>query len=75
MKSVPEGIFKPKPNAAETRSDATARLVKDIHDAETAAREAKTLRLRLARLEKERLAPAPIAAPKPKRKPAKSPGA
>ncbi|MBK8458393.1 MAG: hypothetical protein IPL47_15855 [Phyllobacteriaceae bacterium] len=71
MKTIPEGIFKPKPNAAETRNDAMSRLVRDIHDAETAAREAKTLRLRLARLEMERLAPAPATPVKAKRKPAK----
>ncbi|RWC94717.1 MAG: hypothetical protein E5V58_14940 [Mesorhizobium sp.] len=47
---VPEGIFKPKPTAIETKQDATTRAARQIIDGEAAERERKTERLRQARL-------------------------
>ncbi len=61
---VPEGIFKPKPTASEVKGDATTRAALTIINGEAAARDAKTERLRKARLAQEALAPA--AAPKTK---------
>ena len=57
MKTIPEGIFKPKPNASESRNDMATRIARELLESETASREAKTARLRAARLEMERLAP------------------
>jgi hypothetical protein len=50
---MPQGIFKPKPTAIETKQDATTRAARQIIDGEAAAREKKTERLRLARLASE----------------------
>jgi hypothetical protein len=50
---MPQGIFKPKPTAIETKQDATARAARQIIDGEAAVRERKTERLRLARLAME----------------------
>ena len=47
---MPQGMFKPKPTAIETKQDATTRAARQIVDGEAAAREKKTERLRLARL-------------------------
>jgi hypothetical protein len=50
---IPEGIFKPKLTAIETRHDATTRTARTLIDEETIVRERKTERLRLARLARE----------------------
>ena len=52
-RDIPEGIFKPKPTGSEKKSDATTRAAQQIMDAERQHREAKTERLRLARLARE----------------------
>jgi hypothetical protein len=51
--AIPQGIFKPKPTAIETKQDATTKAARQIIDGEAAAREQKTERLRLARLARE----------------------
>lgn len=50
---LPQGMFKPKPTAIETKQDATTRAARQIIDGEAAVREQKTERLRLARLASE----------------------
>lgn len=65
MKTVPDGIFKPKPNSSELKSDLTTRVARQILDGEKAEREAKTERLRQARLARETAAAAATPA-KPK---------
>lgn len=57
-------IFRPKPSKQEAKADATTQLVRQIMDGETAAREAKTERLRQARLAKQKLEPAAPAKPR-----------
>lgn len=57
-------IFRPKPSKQEAKADATTQLVRQIMDKETTTREAKTERLRRARLEKQNLEPAVPAKPK-----------
>lgn len=52
-KRVPDGIFKPKPTSTEAKSDATTRIARSIIEDEAASRDAKTERLRRARLAKE----------------------
>lgn len=46
-------VFKPKPSQAELRVDATTRAAQAIMHEETSARDAKTERLRAARLARE----------------------
>lgn len=46
-------VFQPKPSKQEAKADATTRLVRQIIDSEKSAREAKTERLRAARLAQE----------------------
>ena len=48
-----EGVFKPKPTAIETRHDATNRAARQIIGSEASAREAKTERLKAARLARD----------------------
>ena len=65
-----DAIFRPKPSKQEAKADATTRVAREIQDTEAARREAKTERLRLARLamEAEAAASAPPAkAPAKKR--------
>jgi hypothetical protein len=62
---IAEAAFKPKPTVRESKGDATTQAARDIMDKETAERESKTQRLKLARLAKE--AAEPVALPKPKR--------
>ncbi|MGN6307175.1 MAG: hypothetical protein ACTHNH_20350 [Mesorhizobium sp.] len=57
-------IFQPKPSKQEAKADATTQLARKIMDGETAAREAKTERLRQARLAKQKSEPAAPAKPK-----------
>jgi hypothetical protein len=52
-RSLPESIFKPKPTSSEAKADTTTKVARSIISAEMAAREAKTERLRLARLAQE----------------------
>lgn len=51
--SMPTGIFKPNPSRQESRADTTTTVARTIAQAEIAAREAKTARLRKLRLQKE----------------------
>ncbi|WP_245418850.1 hypothetical protein [Mesorhizobium sp. WSM3864] len=67
--AIAEAVFKPKPTARESKGDATTQAAREIMDKETADRESKTQRLRLARLAKEAAAPAGL--PKAKRASAK----
>ncbi|PWJ78346.1 hypothetical protein C7441_11611 [Pseudaminobacter salicylatoxidans] len=53
MTSVPDGIFKPRPTASETKGDMTTRAAREIVERERAVRDAKSERLRLARLAQE----------------------
>lgn len=57
-------------SAAEAKSEITTRVARSMFESETAARNAKTEKLRQARLAKE-AAEAPVAAPAGKKKPAK----
>ncbi|WP_315919751.1 hypothetical protein [Mesorhizobium sp. SP-1A] len=65
---IPTGIFKPRPTSIEKKTDATTRAAQQIIDDEKLAREAKTERLRLARLAR---AQAIITPPSPKAQPIK----
>jgi hypothetical protein len=60
MKKIPDGVFKPKPSTGEKKSDVTNAVALQITGGEKAAREAKTARLRLARLAHEETHP-PVA--------------
>lgn len=51
--SLADTVFTPKPNRAETRADITSRIAREIIDQEVLARDAKTDRLRAARLARE----------------------
>ena len=55
-----DNLFATAPNKAEAKNDATTRFAKQIIDTEAKARQAKTERLRAARLA---IAPAPEAEP------------
>ena len=79
---IPTAPLTTRPSRTEARSEATTRLARQIIDTEAAAREAKTARLRAARLaaepdEEEAVAPAPkkrkAAAPKAPKAAAKKP--
>jgi len=50
---VAAGIFKPTLSKAETRNDLATRVAKGIVEKETAARNAKTERLRKARVARD----------------------
>lgn len=52
-KRIPDGTFKPKPTSTEAKSDATTRIARSIIEDEAALREAKTQKLRRARLARE----------------------
>ncbi|RUX06097.1 hypothetical protein EOA30_10980 [Mesorhizobium sp. M8A.F.Ca.ET.059.01.1.1] len=64
--AIAEAAFKPKPTVRENKGDATTQAARDIMDKETADRESKTQRLKLARLAKE--AAEPVVLPKPKQR-------
>lgn len=66
MQNAPAGIFKQKPTTGEKKSDETTRAAQQILNDEKSAREAKTERLRLARLAQEEAAPSTIVPSKPK---------
>lgn len=64
-----DSLFKPKLSASEKKGDATTRAAQAIIDQEADAREAKTERLRAARLAREATeGPAPEAKAAGKRK-------
>lgn len=63
-------LFKPRPSKAETKADITDHAARAITDAEIERREAKTAKLRQARLEKETMAAAQEIAEAPRPKPA-----
>ncbi|AZO47967.1 MAG: hypothetical protein EOS58_18655 [Mesorhizobium sp.] len=65
---IPEGIFKPKPTAIETKQDATTRAARQIIDGEAAERERKTERLKQARLAMQAVEAASPAARSPAKK-------
>jgi hypothetical protein len=69
-KAIPtDNVFKPRPSQAELRVDATTRAAQAIIGEEASAREAKTERLRAARLAQEAAAaPTPPKKAAPKRK-------
>ena len=65
-------LFRPKPSKAETKADITDHAARAIIGNEAALREAKTARLRQARLENEaKLAAAPASAGQQRGKAAK----
>ncbi len=65
-------LFKPRPSRTETKADVTSHVARAIVGAETERREAKTARLRQARLENEaRLAALPLPPEKHRGKAAK----
>ena len=55
---IPTGVFIQKPTTGEKKSELTNRASQQILDSEKSVREAKTRRLRLARLAKEQAQPA-----------------
>jgi len=59
-------VFQPRASRQEAKADTTTRIAREIMDAELAKREAKTERLRLARLAQE--ATEPVKAPSRKAK-------
>ena len=62
---LPSGIFAPRQSRQESKADTTTTVARSILQAETKARDAKTAKLRAARLAQEAEAePAPA---KPKR--------
>ncbi|WP_269931823.1 hypothetical protein [Aminobacter sp. HY435] len=66
-----ENLFVPALNKAEAKGDTTTRVAQSILDVEVAAREAKTARLRAARLAMEAAQePEPVTKPKARKKPA-----
>lgn len=66
-------LFKPKASKAETKADTTTNAARTIIDAEVEKREAKTARLRQARLDREALAAEEAAQEMPNRAKAASP--
>ena len=62
MKKISDGVFKPKPTTREFKDDTTTSVARRIIEGERLAREAKTERLRLARVAKAAAEPA-IATP------------
>ncbi len=51
-------LFKPAPSRTEAKTDTTSRVARQILDLEASTRDAKTKRLRAARLAQEAEAPA-----------------
>lgn len=60
MKKIPDGVFEPKLTTGEKKSDVTSAVALQITEGEKAAREAKTVRLRMARLAYEESHPSTI---------------
>lgn len=65
-----DNLFVPAQNKAEAKGDMTTRVATSILDAEVAAREAKTARLRAARLAMEATQEPAPAKPARRKKPA-----
>jgi len=63
-----DNLFKKKGTSAENKAATTDKAFREIIDAEARSREAKTARLRQARLEKEAQEPVTPEAPKKTRK-------
>lgn len=61
MKKIPDGIFKPRLNSGEKKSDITTAVATQITEGERSARETKTARLRLERLAYEQAHPPAVA--------------
>jgi len=61
-------VFQPRLSRQETKADTTTRIAREMVNAEVVRREAKTERLRLARLELEKNAPPPATLASPKKK-------
>lgn len=70
---LPDGVFKPKRTAIETRQDAITKAARAIIDHEASARVMKTERLRAARLAAESRRAAPAPKPATRRKAASTP--
>lgn len=51
--AIANAAFQPKPSKQEAKADVTTRVAREIIDSEASAREAKTERLRAARLAQE----------------------
>jgi len=66
--AAPAGIFTQKPSGSESKQQTTNSAARAILAAEVRARDAKTVRLRELRLQREADAPVDVpAAPKPKK--------
>ena len=65
MTKTKDNLFKPEKLSAQTKSEQTTSIAKDILADEASARQKKTDRLRALRLAQE---PAPVPAPKAKKK-------
>lgn len=65
--NITEGLFKRPASKAESKADSTNRAAREIISGEAAKREAKTARLREARMALEAAQPAPEEAPKRRR--------
>jgi len=70
-----DNLFQPPPSKFEAKSDATTRVAKAMIEQEAASREAKTARLREARLAMEASQPEPAPAKPRARKSTKKPAA
>ena len=73
-RTLPNSVFKPTLSRMESKNDATTRAARGIVDTETAAMDAKTERLRAARLAREASAEKP-AAPEKRRRARATPAA
>jgi hypothetical protein len=60
-----ERVFRPRPSITETKAHNTTMAVRAILDDEVAARERKTARLQIARLEREAADAASLTPPPP----------
>lgn len=66
--AIINAVFQPKPSKQETKADTTTRAAREILDNEASAREAKTERLRAARLAHEATAKPALETKKIRRK-------
>jgi hypothetical protein len=67
--SEAQAMFKPQPSKAESKNETTTRAAKAIINGEEAQREAKTARLRAARVAREEAEAAAQVEPAPRKKP------
>lgn len=68
MDQAINAVFQPKASRQEAKADATTRVAREIIDREVTAREAKTERLRAARLAREAAAEPVATTKRPRRK-------